>query len=247
MQVSSLQVTDRTALIQQRQAELGQSFQAMIAGLAEGGAGSDYVGKLQENKTRFLELVTQAEQKTGDAKSQLLQLNREDRAVLQKVHGLADEITDDMISDMSKEGAANLLRMRGDGLDDNKDAFTEVGLAKLFQFPNSNTPDDVVAAWEKATVGMTAMEKMMAQTPMMMSVLTANISVNKDGSVNVVEPGDEGFVNPFAQDDFSWVEWGQEYLDYLDDFRTKMSAEQYFQGRSFMSGFVHNLQEEGVA
>lgn len=247
MQVSSLQATDYTGPIQQRKAELEKRFQTLISELTDGGAGNDYVDKLQANKDRFLELVTQSEQAMGDAKSQLLQLDREDRAVLQKVHGLADEITDDMINGMSKEGAANLLRMRGDGLDENNDALTEVGMARLFQFPNSNTPGDVVEAWEQATAGMSAMEKMMAQTPMMLSVLTANISVSKDGSVRVAEPGDSDFVNPFAQDDFSWVNWGQEYLEYLEGNQTKMNAGQYFQSRSFMSAFVHNLQQEGVA
>jgi hypothetical protein len=247
MQISSLQTTDTTIPIQQRKKELDQSFQTMISEMTERGVGSNYVDKLQENKTRFLELLTQSEQTMDDAKSKLLQLNHEDRAVLQKVHGLADEITSDMINGMSKEGAANLLRMRGDGLDEDNDAFTEVGGARLFQFPNSNTPDDVASAWEKATAGMTAADKMMAQAPMMLSILTANTSINEDGSVNVVKPGESDFVNPFIQEDFSWVNWGQEYLDHLEGNQMKMNTGQYFQSRSFVSAFVHNLREPEVA
>jgi len=226
--------------------QLNARYQEIASDLMQWGVDNDYMQAFLGNQERFVELVSQAEQEGGDAKAFIQNLNAEDRAVLQEVHGLALPITDSDISQMSDEGAANLLRMRGDGLDSNKDGLTDSGTARTFKFPNSNTPSDVAAAWNKSMEGLSTEEQMMATASVMVELTTANIHIDDNGKVKVAEPGDIDWVNPFNSG-FSYQEWAQKRLSYLEGFKDLMSVEQYEGGKRFTSAFLANLQAEGAA
>lgn len=229
-----------------RAEQLDTRYQEVASDLMQRGADNDYVQAFLGNQERFVELLSQAEQEGGDAKAFIQNLSADDRAVLQKVHGLALPITDSDLSEMSDEGAANLLRMRGDGLDSNRDGLTDSGTAQIFKFPNSNTPSNVAAAWNKSMDGLSTEEQMMATASIMTEMMTANMGIDENGKVKKAEPGDIDWVNPFNSG-FSYQEWAQKRLDYLEGFKDSMSVEQYEGGKRFTSAFLANLQAEGAA
>lgn len=226
--------------------QLNTRYQEVASDLMQRGVDNDYMQTFLGNQERFVELVAQAEQEGGDAKAFIQNLNAEDRAVLQKVHGLALPITDGDISQMSGEGAANLLRMRGDGLDSNNDGLTDSGIAQSFKFPNSNTPSNVAAAWNTTMESLNPKDRLMAEGALMIELVTANIHIDDNGKVKRAEPGDLDWVNPFNSS-FSYQEWAQKRLDYLEGFKDSMSVEQYEGGKRFTSAFLANLQAEGAA
>lgn len=92
------------------------------------------------------------------AKSFLLSLNTEQLSVLQHANYVADPID---VNSISEEGAENLLLDKDHRVDLNNDGYTEVGLAKLGQFPPPNASQAVKDAWNAATSGISDRDKMM--------------------------------------------------------------------------------------
>ena len=144
--------------------------------------------------------ILQAEQaKNMTAKEYLTTLKPDELTVLQRASHLAEPID---ISKLSEEGARNLLA-EGDKtkyVDLNNDGITEIGAGKSFIFPPPNAPQAVKVAWEKATANMTFQEKMLAEAPFLVEQFVTNIHQLTDGSYQVVEPGELGYLNPFAGD-----------------------------------------------
>lgn len=229
-----------------RAEQLGARFDSVLSELMQNGAGNDFVQQLRGNKEQYIELITRAEQAGGDAKTFIRGLSPEERAVLQQVHSLGDPITEANIDQMSDEGAANLLRMRGDGLDSNRDGLTDNGIAHTFKFPNSNTPADVAAAWEKTMEGKSFEERLLAEGSMMIELMTANMRIDENGRVIAAEPGDMDWVNPFNSE-FSYQDWAEGRLAYLEGFKSSMSPEQYSRDKLFASTFLANLKAAGAA
>jgi len=229
-----------------RAEQLGAGFDSVLSDLTQNGAGNDFVQSLRGNKDQYIELITRAEQEGGDAKTFIRSLSPEERAVLQQVHSLADPVTEANIDQMSDEGAANLLRMRGDSLDSNRDGLTDNGIAHNFKFPNSNTPADVAAAWEKTMEGKDFGERALAEGMMMTELLTANMRIDENGRVIAAEPGDMDWVNPFDAG-FSYQDWAEQKLEYLEAFKSSISPEQYSRDKQFASTFLANLKAAGAA
>lgn len=229
-----------------RQQQLNQSFENLLSDMAERGVGEGYVQGMKDNQQRFVELIEEAELAGGNAKAFIRNLGPDDRAVLQEVHGLAEPITGSNIDRMSNEGAANLLRMRGEGQDSNRDGLTDTGIGRSFKFPNSNTPANVAAAWESTMEGLSSRERVLAEGAMMTELLLANTRVDDNGRVIAAEPGDVDWANPFNSN-FSYQGWAQKRLDYLEEFKQSMSFEQYQSGVLFSSTFLENLKAEGAA
>jgi len=229
-----------------RQQQLDQSFESLLSDMARRGVGEDYVQGMKDNQQRFVELIEEAELAGGDAKAFIRNLGPDDRAVLQEVHGLAEPITGSNIDRMSNEGAANLLRMRGEGQDSNRDGLTDTGIGRSFKFPNSNTPADVAAAWETTMEGLSTRDRILAEGTMMAELLLANTRVDDNGRVIAAEPGDVDWVNPFSSN-FSYQGWAQKRLDYLEESRHLMRFEDYQRGVLFTGNFLENLKAEGAA
>lgn len=93
----------------------------------------------------------------GGAKQFLAALTVQDLALLQQASGLAQGIN---VSALSEEGAANLLLERDSRVDLNNDGLVEVGAAKIIAFPPVNAPQAAKDAWETATAGMSARDRM---------------------------------------------------------------------------------------
>ncbi len=231
---------------QDRVEQLNSRYQDVASDLMQRGMSNDYMQTFLGNQARFVELVAESEPTGGDAKAFVRNLSAEDRAVLQQVHSLGSVITDSNIDQMSGEGAANLLRMRGEGQDSNNDGVTDSGTVQIFKFPNSNTPSNVASAWNRSMDGLSEKDQMLATSAVMTEFMTANMGIDENGKVKRADPGDIDWVNPFSAD-FSYQEWAQKRLDYLDAFKGSISTEQYEGGKRFTSAFLANLKAEGAA
>jgi hypothetical protein len=82
-------------------------------------------------------------------------LSREELAVVQRNHSLADPIDPAVLS---REGAYNLLLPEGYGVDFNHDDLIETGIGRTIQFPPADAPEKFVNAWFSATQGMSEMD-----------------------------------------------------------------------------------------
>ncbi|MCJ8339928.1 MAG: hypothetical protein MJK10_15785 [Pseudomonadales bacterium] len=227
-------------------ARLNSDFKTEITDAMRRGAGNDFVLKLSENRQRFVELAMMAQQQEPvDSKKFIKSLSFEDRQVLQKVHSLGVSITDSNVDKMSGEGADNLLLIPGKGLDANNDAITEIGTAKSFKFPNSNTPADVAAAWNKSLEGSSPEDRLMATASIMTMMFSANVRVDADGNfLGVNEPGSPEYVNPMADPNFSYKDWAKGQLEYNEAFKHKIPSNVYERDVKFLSSFLLNLNND---
>jgi hypothetical protein len=181
-----------------------------------------------------------AEEGYVDPKGFLAKLSREELATLQSVHNLAEPI---QVDSLTEEGALNLLLPPPAQVDLNADGLTQSGAAMGIRFPNSNTPPEVVDAWETATAGMSWAERGMFELKMMMPTLLANIEIDASGQyVGQHEPGDPGYRNPMAAAGYSYREAVQSMIDALDFQKEQMPRDQYEEQMAFWRHFGEELE-----
>ena len=200
----------------------------------------------EELKQAYGEILVRAYEEGGhaDPHTFLKNLSEDELAVVQQVHRLADPIK---VDELTVEGAVNLLVPPSAQVDLNRDGFTRCGVAYGLRFPDSNTPPEVVAAWEEATAGMSLGDRMIYELQMTLPLLTANIVVDDQGHfVRRYEPGDPEFTNPMASSEYSYVQAAQDRLDYLELFRTRMPPEQYERDKAFWTRMHELLGEHGA-
>ncbi|GAA4438576.1 hypothetical protein [Bremerella cremea] len=194
-------------------------------------------------KTSYGELLVRTYNEGGYADPQgfLQSLEKEDLEVVQHINRLAKPIDTDSLS---QEAAINLLLPRPTQIDLDFNGLTQVGAANTIRFPNSRTPEAVVNAWNETTAGMSLREKMTYELQMSLPTMLANIEVDENGRfVSQREPGDPGWVNPMASPDYSYVDFTQQMLDYLDYFKNQIPPDQHEQQTSFYQAFQQALQE----
>ena len=106
----------------------------------------------------FADILRQANEQNESAKDFLRSLSPDELRLVQRANSIADPI---QIDSLSTEGAENLLSQPdgSDLVDLNNDGIIEVGAAKTFRFPPVNAPASVKAAWEKATAGLSELDK----------------------------------------------------------------------------------------
>lgn len=196
--------------------------------------------------TNFAALFQAEQTKPMTAKQYLTTLTPDELTVLQKASHLADPIN---ISKLSEEGAWNLLA-KGDKtkfVDLNNDGITEIGAGKNFIFPPPNAPQAVKDAWEKATAHMTFKERMLAEIPFLVEQFTANIHQSPDGSYRVVEPGEPGYINPFAGDSMDFCSLIQRLIEKLAEQIRQETNPEFKKHRVFQLGvlqdFIQNIQD----
>lgn len=179
-----------------------------------------------------------------DPKGFLATLSREELATLQSVHNLADPIH---VDSLTEEGALNLLLPPPAQVDLNADGITQSGAAMGIRFPNSNTPPEVVDAWEAATAGMSWAERGMYEIKMMMPTLLANIEIDSSGQfVGQREPGDPDYRNPMAEAGYSYRDAVQSMIDALDFQKEQMPRNQYEEQMAFWRRFGKELEAAGA-
>ncbi len=103
-------------------------------------------------ETPFLSILQSAPQSNGlqDPLGFIHSLSTQELSTLQHMHGLADAIRPETLNE---EGAMNLLKVPGTGVDLNGDGLQQVGIALTWQFPPSDAPASVREAWRKTLEG----------------------------------------------------------------------------------------------
>lgn len=87
----------------------------------------------------------------NDPQAFLRSLSMQEMEALRINHGLADTID---VSQISREGASNLLLPEGYSVDLNRDGLEEVGAARIMHFPPRDAPAEFVAQWRESTADL---------------------------------------------------------------------------------------------
>lgn len=179
-------------------------------------------GVTDADRQRFAEIIQDAAEVGGydDPISYVQSLSADDQNLLIRVHSLGDLSA---ISDITVEGAVNLLLPKRDHVDLNNDAVVETGAATTFYFPPPNSPQSVKDAWEATTKDMSFQEKTLAEAQFMLHSVVMNVKYDDDGRlVGFRHHTDPGYKNPFPT---SEDEWGP-FLDRMIDSFSK-AAERF--------------------
>jgi hypothetical protein len=175
----------------------------------------------------------------SDPEGFLRTLDSEQLATIQQVHHLADPIR---VASLLTEASLNLLLPPSTQVDEDRDGLTAVGAAYTLRFPDSNTPVEVREAWELTTAGMSESDRALHEMHMKFALVTANIHFDQEGNfLGSSDPGDSDWVNPQASPDFSYSDYAQDWLDYLQNFSKQIPAEQYQRDYQFWSTFLEHL------
>lgn len=111
------------------------------------------------------------------------------------------------IDGLNTEEALNFILPHSGKVDlDNDGLVAGANGGKSFMFPPPNVSQDVKDAWADATEGMSASEQMLLSGRFLVMTISANMHIGEDGKVTVVEPGEPGWRNIFAENDFSYAD-----------------------------------------
>jgi len=199
----------------------------------------------EELKQEYGEVLERAFTEGGYAqpKDFLKKLTTDELKVVQNANWLADSIE---VNSLSEEGALNLLLPGAAQVDLNQDGMTQTGLAYGVKFPDSNTPLEVVEAWDEATADLSFGEKSIYELQMKMPLLTANMSFDESGAYTQrYEPGDPEFRNPLAEAGYSYQQAAQDRLEHLEFVKIWIPQEQYERQTEFWGKFSERLDEKG--
>ncbi len=161
---------------------------------------------LKEDFAQILNATHQSDALT-DPKEALLSLSTEQREVVQKVHRIAEPLTDQRIQNLTEEGAHNLLLSPENTRDIDGNGLTTIADANMFKFPTEHTDPQVAKAWNEFTANLSFEDKMFAEFRLMNTIIMANFNADTKTDVDVHDPN---FVNPLNDEDFS-------YYEFLDD------------------------------
>ncbi|WP_168566228.1 hypothetical protein [Crateriforma spongiae] len=213
---------------------------------------NESLGRYRQTENRqqlgqtFADVMVQASESAGyvDPIGFLNQLSEDQMETVRQIHALAEPIR---VSSLSEEGALNLLLPPAAQIDLDNDGLTESGKAYGIRFPDSQTPPDVVTAWDNATADMDESERMMHMLHMKLPVLTSNAVVKPDGTFSHFrQPGDPDWINPMASEDYSYRGATEDMIDYLNAFRSQIPSDRYERDMAFWQAFRSELITAGV-
>ncbi len=191
---------------------------------------SERRGVSLEEQLHFAGLLNKAySAKAQDAAKAYLQtMNRDDLAVLQRQHGLADPI---QVANLSEEGAENLLLPAGWGKDLDGDGQFEVGVAHTMSFPPQNAPMKFKEAWEEACADLPERDVMTLGFSMMLGLSS-------------IEPASGKIIpNDLPRDQLSsYTYLIQNTLDMLEQQGGALPAGQYEREKPFFLKLLAALQ-----
>lgn len=179
-------------------------------------------GVSQDDQAAYAAILDRAyrEGAMADPVGFLRGLSREDLAVVQRNHCLAQAIDPNVLS---REGAYNLLLPEGYGVDFNKDDLLEVGIARSVQFPPVDAPEAFVKDWFAATEGMSEMD-------------AATYGLVMFTAMHTLPIGDQALVRRMATDDVdSYRRVVADYLAMLERFQGQLPDGQYERDKSFFT------------
>jgi hypothetical protein len=190
-----------------------------------------------ELRDEYGKLLERAHAEGGYAIPQqfLASLSPSELEVIQRVQNLAQPID---VGSLAEEGALNLLLPPATQVDMDGDGITMSGAARGLRFPDSNTPAEVVRAWEEATADMPVGDRMTYELRMASPTLHT--------AVPVTEGTDPLAPNPRNEPDYSYVGTADKWLEYLDHFQSQMPREQYESQKDFWSKFRSLLDQYGA-
>lgn len=164
---------------------------------------------------------------SDSAKSFLGQLNKDELHTLQLNHGLAAPI---QVSEISEEGARNLLLPEGYSVDLNHDGTDEVGAGRSLAYPPHDAPASVREAWFQATADM---DPGMAMTYALMM----------HGAMYGIAIDDQRPAGPLAAPDQadSYRDIVSRFLAALEEQKGLLAPGQYERDKAFFSRFEHML------
>ncbi|MDQ8198482.1 hypothetical protein QEH56_10005 [Pelagicoccus enzymogenes] len=193
----------------------------------------------------FEEIADQywSNEQRGSALDYLRSLSRDELETVGEQHRFAHTIP--TLTGISSEGANNLLRLKGETIDENRDGIDEVGEARTFRFPNSNTPENVKAAWEEATADLGEGEMLMTMATFLP---LPQFETDAAGRVTrVINPGDPDYVNRMEQPDYSYARTVENKLRALDDPSNPPNDYQYYlKAKEFYQNLLDSFQRHGV-
>lgn len=195
----------------------------------------------EQDNTRYQAILEKAQKAnaTNNPQGFLASLSQSDYQFLNKMHNIA--IIDNP-KDLSYEGALNLILPTNLQQDTNNDGIVSVGKANILKFPPPNAPENVKKAFYEATKNMSAEEKMSLQATFLPYMLIAN--VRADGSF--AEPDNKDFKNPFAKEQFSYMNSVKFMLENIDVFKQQNSAETYQQRLSTLNKLLDSYEKYDV-
>ncbi|MDQ8203181.1 hypothetical protein [Pelagicoccus sp. SDUM812003] len=181
----------------------------------------------------------------GSALAYLKSLSGSELRAVGREHGFADPTP--KLYGLSIEGANNLLRARGETVDENRDGIDQIGEARTWRFPNSNTPESVKAAWDEATEGMDDGESMLLAGVLFMPL--PQFETDASGRVtHVTLPGDPGYRSRMERDDFSYAREVENKLRSLDDpSNPPTNFDFYRKSKAFYQNLLESFERHGVA
>lgn len=193
----------------------------------------------------FAEIAEQywSKEERGSALDFLRSLPANDLETVGEQHRFANTIPN--LVGITSEGANNLLRAKGETIDENRDGIDQIGEARTFRFPNSNTPDNVKAAWEEATADIDESERLMT---MAVFLPLPQIETDASGRVTrVISPGDPDYVNRMEQPGYSYARTVENKLRALDDPSNPPNDYQhYLKAKEFYQNLLDSFQRHGV-
>lgn len=167
------------------------------------------------------------------AKETLQALSVAERELLEKVHfgsSLHSSLeTPEQIAALSDEGAYNLLVQPHSYVDLDRDGITDVGKGKTLIFPPSDAPLEVRDAWERATEGLSPLQK--ATQELKMHIRFYGIAHDGVSAPNAPQSA-AGYAAVLEQQ-----------LSFLEQTRYQIPADSYARDKDFLERFLKALSE----
>lgn len=193
----------------------------------------------------FAEIAEQywSKEERGSALDFLRNLSADDLETIGEQHRFANTIPN--LAGITSEGANNLLRAKGETIDENHDGIDQIGEARTFRFPNSNTPENVKAAWADATADLDESNRLMT-----MAIFLPLPQIETDASgrlTRVINPGEPDYNNPMEQPGYSYARTVENKLRALDDpSNPPNDYEFYRKTKEFYQNLLESFATHGV-
>ena len=181
----------------------------------------------------------------GSALDYLQTLSGEELRSVGREHGFANPNVN--LYGITVEGSHNLLRSRGETVDENRDGIDQIGEARIWRFPNSGTPANVKSAWEDATQGMGDGERLLMAGALFLP-LPRIVEDPNTGATSLVHPGEPEYQDRARDSGYSYAATLASKLAALDDPNNPPeSPEFYRQAKAFYEALRERFERYGVS
>lgn len=205
---------------------------------------------VDEVKAKFAAISQRAAEEGGfeQPKEFLKSLSAEEHETLKAVQGFWKDLNDFQIDGMGQEGALNLLLPPGAQRDFNGDGFHQIGEGNIFSFPPDSASPKMKQAWDSYMQEIPEEDRLMAVSRFLPLIATENLEYDGQGQATGMRgPRDVGFRNPYAEPDFSFMDYAQDRLAFVEANPHMVDSRHVDSLKRFWSGLIDKFQEHGVA